>query len=68
MTCRQRHDLIAPAKEVQIGADVKRCDSLLDELGERHVNFAFVAGAKHDELRTERSRRDLSLIQLQRCI
>src|SRR2546430_2088053 len=58
-------NLFAPEAEVRIAGDVKGSGPLLDEVCECRVDLAFGAGAKHNELQTERSRRGLGLIELQ---
>src|SRR3954454_2837113 len=66
MSCRQRHDLVAPADEERITSNDECTNPLLHKRREGRIDFAFRAGVKNDHVARGCTRgrlclRDLSL-------
>lgn len=60
MTCCQRNELFAPAKEERVGCDKQRVGPALDRSGKRGINLSFVACVDDAELDAKRARRSAS--------
>jgi len=62
MTCCQRNELFAPAKEERVGCDKQRVGPALDRSGKRGINLSFVACVDDAELDAKRARRSASSV------
>src|SRR5262249_51918068 len=60
MTCCQRNELFAPAKEERVGCDKQRVGPAPDRSGKRGINLSFVACVDDAELDAKRARRSAS--------